>query len=183
MADRFNSKISDENGYSNAAALFFYDSGSGYENITQHLKYEGGIKSGRYFAGILADKIMDGGLFNDVDCIIPVPLHWRRKWKRGYNQAEIIAEVLASRLGAKLVSDALVRKKYTKTQTAVRVEAKTKNVEGAFELVHPVNASHILLVDDVFTSGATLAECQKAIRQKTGLECRISVATLACVGE
>ena len=183
MADRYNAKITDEPGYAGAVALFFYDSGSGYEHITQHLKYEGGIRSGKYFAGILADKMIEGGAAAGIDAVIPVPLHRRRLRSRGYNQAEVVAAVLAERFGARLYPDALKRRRFTRTQTGISVEMKAKNVEGAFELSKPLDAKHILIVDDVFTTGSTLAECQKAIRLKIGHGCKISIATLACVGE
>lgn len=184
MADRYNDKITDEDGYATAVALFFYDSGSGYENITQHLKYEYGIANGEYFAGLLAEKIKVGGLMADVDTVIPVPLHWRRRRSRGYNQAAVIASVVAEKLGARLVTGALVRSRNTQTQTEISMEGKTENVQNAFTLKFALQGKHILLIDDLFTSGSTLASCQKAIREKMpAKECRISVATLGCVGD
>lgn len=184
MADKYNAKISDEEGYAMAVALFFYDTGSGYENITQHLKYGYGINSGEFFAGLLAKKIKEGGLLSDVDTVIPVPLHWRRRRRRGYNQAEVIASVVAGTLGARLVTGALVRKRNTRTQTEIGMEGKAENVQGAFALKSKLQGRHILLVDDLFTSGSTLASCQKAIREKIPAnECRISIATLGCVGD
>ena len=184
MADRYNEKITDEDGYATAVALFFYDSGSGYENITQHLKYEYGIASGEFFAGLLAEKIKEGGLMADVDTVIPVPLHWRRRRRRGYNQAAVIASVVAGKLGARLVTGALVRSRNTRTQTEIGMEGKTENVQNAFTLKNKLQGKHILLIDDLFTSGSTLASCQKAIREKMpAKECRISVATLGCVGD
>jgi len=170
-----------------AAALFFYRSGSGYERITQHLKYEYGRAAGRYFAEMLASRLREGGLFPDVDLVVPVPLHWTRRWKRGYNQAEVIAAVVARELGAPLAARALVRVRRTRTQTAVAVEAKAANVAAAFRPSRRLRAGppprHILLVDDVFTTGATLRECARTLRSALGPDIRISAVTLACIAK
>jgi predicted amidophosphoribosyltransferase len=72
--------------------------------------------------------------YQDISLVIPVPLHWRRKWKRGYNQAEVIARETASRLGLKMRADILERRRYTKTQTRLDVSSKTANVTGAFQI-------------------------------------------------
>lgn len=191
MADRFNALVSrdllDTGGYyeySCATALFFYRSGTGYTKITQSLKYHSNIGAGRYFANILAREMVSSGNFSDVDAVVPVPLHWTRKWSRGYNQAEVIAKVLARVLGCDLHPDLLERVRRTRTQTRMSVQDKAANVRRAF-VVRPSSArlrfGHVLLVDDVFTTGATLYSCYLALRQTYGPEVRISVATLACV--
>lgn len=192
LADRFNSLIQrdlDATGvfeeYSYATSLFFYRSQTGYRLITQRLKYHSDYAAGRYFASMLGGEMASSPIFSDVDAVIPVPLHWTRLWSRGHNQAEIIAEVLARRLGAVLRTDILYRSRRTRTQTRLSVEGKTRNVSGAFRirrLKEVPGYSHILLVDDVFTTGATLRSCQKALRVVFPPPVRISVATLACVG-
>jgi len=196
MADCLNEKIESHRAklgldfpeeYSFAAALFYYKSGSGYERITQELKYFRNFSAGRYFARTLGARIHNSGLYADVDCVIPVPLHWTRRWKRGYNQAEIIAREIADELVAPCLPDALLRRRRTQTQTHLGREAKAKNVSGAFT-VKPGNLKtlsgfrHVLIVDDVFTTGATLSECHIALRSALGPTVRISVATLAFVG-
>lgn len=118
--------------YAWATALFFYNSESDYRHIPQHLKYQAGLASGRYFAAMLGHFLSSEPLFSDVDIIVPVPLHWTRQWQRGYNQAEVIAEELASALGAECRTDWLRRVRRTATQTRVSVTAKTANVSGAF---------------------------------------------------
>ena len=190
MADRFNGMIQrgldagiPRTPYAHATALFFYR--SGYKDIPRSLKYHGNVRSGRYFAGLLADEIAASDLFSDVDTVIPVPLHWTRRWVRGYNQAEIIGKEVADRLGVSLRTDVLVRSRRTRTQTRLSVEAKATNVAGAFNVRKGVDLSgcrHILIVDDVFTTGATVCSCYFSIRAVTNPDQRISVATLACVG-
>lgn len=192
LADRFNSLIQrdlDEYGgfeeYSYATSLFFYRSQTGYRLITQRLKYHADIAAGRYFASMLGREMASSPHYSDVDAVIPVPLHWSRRWSRGYNQSEIIARVLASCLGAELRTDILRRSRRTRTQTKLSVERKARNVDGAFRVRSKVAVpeySHILLVDDVFTTGATLHSCQKALRKVWPWPVRISVAALASVG-
>ena len=196
MADKFNSLI--ERGvdgtltggrlerYAYAVALFFYDGKGDYRRITQQLKYHADLGLGRDFGSMLAHRIEEARHFEDVDVIIPVPLHWTRKWKRGYNQAEVIAKEVARQLGVDLRTDLLKRSRRTRTQTKVDPAKKSDNVRGAFTVNKPrlqeENYRHIVLVDDVFTSGSTLHNCFQALRAELPVSVRISVATLAYVG-
>ena len=170
-----------------AAALFFYRNGSGYENITRELKYGYNRAAGRYFARMLAARLVAGGLFADVDLVVPVPLHWTRLYRRGYNQAAVIAAELARALGAPLAARALVRVRRTRTQTAVAVDAKAANVAGAFRTARRFRRAapprHILLVDDVFTTGATLGEAARTLRAALGEAPVISAVSLACIAK
>lgn len=183
--------------YAYAAALFIYKEGSGYTNIPQQLKYHGNIAAGRHFSRMLGRKLASSELFQDVDLVIPVPLHWMRRWKRGYNQAEVIAAEVAAELGAAMDSRILSRNRRTRTQTRLGVEEKTANVAGAFCVRSEYRGKgamegqsgeerkairHILLTDDVFTTGSTLAACFHALREAFPPSVRISVATLAFVG-
>lgn len=81
--------------YSYAAALFFYHGENRYKKIPQRLKYMADLDEGAFYAGMLGEFMNDSEHFSDIDFIIPVPLHWARQWKRGYNQAEVIANALA----------------------------------------------------------------------------------------
>ena len=117
----------------------------------------------------------------DVDVVIPVPLHWLRKWRRGYNQAAVIARELARELGAVLRTDILRRARRTRSQTSLSAEERLRNVATVFSVRKTVEAKHILLVDDTFTTGATLAACHRVLRAAFGPSVRISIATLAMV--
>ena len=216
MADRFNDRIqtnseegqssdkgftiftSDTTGgvchehYAYAAALFFYRSEASYKLIPYQIKYHGNIQAGRYFGRMLGRKLASSELYSDADLVIPVPLHWTRKWKRGYNQAEVIARAVAGELGTVVRTDLLKRIRRTGTQTKVEVESKSGNVSGAFIVDKKIAAEiinsrkgprHILIVDDVFTSGSTLYSCFVALREVfPPSSVRISVATLGFVG-
>lgn len=190
MADRFNSLIQegigdeDDERYAFAAALFFYSSEAGFRKIPHQIKYQGNIPAGRHFGSMLGKHLAASDMFRDADMVIPVPLHWTRKWKRGYNQAEVIAEAVSAELGAPLCRDILRRTRRTRTQTQVDVDDKARNVSGAFEARRSDRSPcHIVLIDDVFTSGSTLYACFKALRQIFPPSVRISVATLGFVGD
>lgn len=194
MADRFNEVIkhSADNGherYAYAAALFFYHSEAAYRLIPYQIKYHGNIKVGRYFGRMLGKHLASSEIFNDVDIVVPVPLHWARKWKRGYNQAEVIASAVAEVIGAPMRTDILKRRKRTVTQTKVNVEDKARNVSDAFSIdmnaledFSGSNVRHLLLIDDVFTTGSTLGACFRTLRQVLPPSVRISAATLGFVG-
>lgn len=179
MADKFNALVED-NRYCYAAALYHYSEDAGYKHISQALKYHRNFAVGKHFGKMLGEDLASSGLFKDVDAVIPVPLHWTRQWKRGYNQAEVIAEAVAEVLGCPVVKGALKRTRRTSTQTRLSGAEKTENVAGAFAC-KPVEAGHILLIDDVFTSGSTFAACHRAVRDACPEGTRISAASLAFV--
>ena len=187
MADQFNALLerSREEGspmqYAYAVSLLFYHHENPYKRIPQALKYGFNLGAGIFFSAKLGTFMAGTPHFSDVDTVIPIPLHWWRKWRRGYNQAQVIAAELACALKANLRTDVLVRSRRTRSQTRLDAEARIKNVEGVFQARHAFPARHVLLVDDTFTTGATLAACYKAVRKALGPSVRISIATLAVV--
>jgi ComF family protein len=189
MADRFNAMIqrdlpsAEYEPYAYAAALFRFSSQALYRRIPYALKYSGNLSGGRFFAEMLGRFLSEAPHLKDADLVIPVPLHFLRRWRRGYNQAEILARGIASVLQVPCRADLLVRSRRTGTQIRKAVEEKKKNVSGAFSLRRhlPEGIRHILLVDDVFTTGATLNACYRVIREAYPAV-RISVATLSVVG-
>ena len=188
MADKFNERIRAnipdgvEEAYAWAAALLYYNSASDYKQIPRALKYGGNLAAGRYFADMLGAKLAACPWIADADLVVPVPLHWRRRRSRGFNQAEVIARRVALALGARCEPKLLRRVRNTRSQARLGMYEKASNVRGAFEAVRVPEARHILLIDDTFTTGSTLAECHRALRQVCPPKVRISVATLSYVG-
>lgn len=190
MADLFNARIQERDRfpemYAYACALFFYSPESPYSALTRELKYDGAVAMGRRISAMLASELAASPLYGDVDLVVPVPLHRSRLRKRGYNQAEVIAREIAKVLGARLDTSVLRRVRNTRSQTGVSVVEKAGNVSGAFlaTLPDPASASmprHVLLVDDLFTTGSTLSECHSALRRVFPSGVRISAATLGFV--
>lgn len=183
MADLYNERI-DAKSYQYGAALFYYKSDSPYRKITQALKYHRNFSAGRMFARMLGEELAGSQLYEDVDLVIPVPLHWTRRLSRGYNQADVIAREVAGALGARMDRKALKRTRRTGSQVMLTGEARSANVAGAFKVKSMNNiksSHHVLIIDDVFTTGSTLACCQKAIQSAIGGDIRISIATLGFV--
>ena len=136
------------------------------------LKYEGWWR----LAESLAEAMRDLEPLTGQVCLIPVPLGVRRLRSRGYNQSERIATALGARVERPVVIDRLLRRRETGTQTALTPEARLANVAGAFE-ARGVRGLGCVLVDDVFTTGATLAEAAAALRR--GGAARVEAATFA----
>jgi ComF family protein len=162
-----------------ATSFFYFSKGSQYQTLLHNLKYKGmkelGEEIGKHF-GI--DLLQSPG-FLSVDLICPVPLHPQKEKKRGYNQSWWIASGIAQLLQKELSDDNLKRITATETQTRKSRFARWQNVEGIFELSNPeaFSGKHILLIDDVVTTGSTLEACAQAILSKTNA--RVSIATLA----
>ncbi len=114
------------------------------------------------------------------DAVAAVPLHWRRKWERGFNQAELLARHVAARRNIPLVN-VLRRKRPTQMQASLAMAGRRRNVAGAFMLRAGANVSgqRILLIDDVMTTGATASACATVLKRAGAKS--VSLATLARV--
>ena len=173
--------LSEKLNVNRVVSLFVYREESGWKNIIHSFKYGGNKPLGRYFSNMLGQKITESGVFREVDLIVPVPLHPLKRWKRGFNQAAVIADELSRVMGGIEVDNrVLKRKKNTSSQTIKDREERAESVNRAFCLNRDyIEGKHILLVDDVLTTGATISACGRAILSVP--ETRLSVATLAYV--
>ncbi|MDR1984143.1 MAG: ComF family protein [Prevotellaceae bacterium] len=162
-----------------AASYFFFARGSKYRALLHKLKYSGrediGVVLGLWFGNELATC----EIFADIDFIIPVPLHPKKQKSRGYNQSEKICIGLSSAMNKPVDTKTVVRTEFTNTQTKKNRMERWHNVSNVFAINNPekIRNKHILLVDDVLTTGATLEACCNAIL--SAVDCRISIATLA----
>lgn len=161
-----------------ATAYFIYQKGSPYQQLIHQLKYKGfseiGITLGSWFAYELAQT----SYFDAVDLIVPVPLHPRKERKRGYNQSLMIAEGLARGLNKPVESQALYRKAYSDTQTRKGRYDRWENVSSLFAVKNEekIVGKHLLLVDDIVTTGATLEACATVLLAVPGV--KVSIAAL-----
>ena len=114
--------------------------------------------------GMMRDALSVSGLSHKIDLFVPVPLHWRRRLERGYNQALYLSKRLCT--PSACISTDLVRTRYTKRQWNLTPAQRRRNVKNAFAVRrgHPFNGKTIALVDDITTSGATLTECAKVLK-------------------
>jgi len=162
----------------NASAFYYYVKGSKYQKMIHKFKYHGIKEIGFVLGKALGNEIKNSD-FSDIDIIIPVPLHPKKLRKRGYNQSDWIAMGLGETMNKIVDCKNLYRNIHTSTQTNKSRFERWKNVENIFKLrqKNQLINKHILLVDDVITTGSTLEACANAILEVENT--KVSVATLA----
>lgn len=162
-----------------AAAFSYYTRGSRIRKLIHNLKYNGIQEIGIELGSIYGNLLRSSGFLNDVDLILPVPLHPSRERKRGFNQSRLICEGISSVSGIEVLADALVRPVKTQTQTRRSRFERWTNVEGIFELRTPteLEGKHVLIVDDVITTGSTIEACVNELSKVEGVS--VSVVALA----
>ncbi len=161
-----------------AAALFYYHPHSPVARMVYDLKYRGQTATGRQMGRMAAREMAADGFFDGIDLILPLPLARRRERERGYNQSELIARGVADITGLPIVRDAVQRIRDTVSQTTLDHTGRSVNMEAAFRLIRPeaVTGRHVLIVDDIVTTGASVTACGKAVAEAGGV--RISVLSM-----
>lgn len=135
------------------------------EALVHRFKFRHHLAAGRVLAGLTARRLVRLGAPRP-QALVPVPLHWRRRLWRGFNQSEMLARDLSRWLGAIPVADLLVRSRATPSQSALPATRRGGNVRGAFTARRRgYRIRHVALIDDVMTTGATLDACARALRQ------------------
>ena len=162
-----------------AYALYYFNKGGKVQNLIHQFKYNGIQRIGNLLGDIAAKQLKQNPTFAAVDYIVPVPLHKKRLKTRGYNQSERFAEGLALQLNAMVDVDSLIRTTATKTQTHKSRFARFQNMQEVFSIVDPdkLRNKHVLLVDDIITTGSTLEACGIELLKVPGL--KLSIATIA----
>jgi ComF family protein len=162
-----------------AAAFSFYNKGSRIRNLIHNLKYKGIKEIGYELGRIYGTVLHNSGFTEGIDLIIPVPLHPSKKRQRGFNQSDIISSGLSESTGLTVDAKILERKIVTETQTRRSRYERWENVEGIFNVTdtNMITGKHILLVDDVITTGSTLESCVNELLKTEGV--KVSVAALA----
>lgn len=162
-----------------ATAYFYYYKEGKYSSLIHHLKYYDHPEVGTYLGRLAATELKASGFFDGIDLIIPVPLSKKKQRQRGYNQCDYIARGISEITGIIICTDCIERSVNTDTQTAKGRIERWKNTEGIFRITNAetLKGKHILLLDDVATTGATLHACISTLLTVPGV--RVSVFALA----
>ena len=149
------------------------------KKLIHELKYKGNEDIGVFFGNWIGDILKKNKEFIDIDCIIPVPLHVKKLKQRGYNQVTKFGEQLSLHMQKPLLEHELVRVSSTKTQTYKSRFERFKNTNTKFEVKNPsiFKNKHVLLIDDVITTGATLEACIEEIKKEKKV--KVSILTMA----
>lgn len=162
-----------------ASSLFYFNKGSDFRHLIHLLKYKDRKDIGETLGRFAAQELLKSKTFRDVDYIIPIPLHKKKERSRGYNQAESIAKGLSEVLNLPIDKQSVIRIKANKTQTRKNVLQRWQNVQEIFSLTDEakLEGKHIMIVDDVLTTGATIESCAQELLKIPGI--KISIFTLA----
>ena len=175
VARQFWGKINLEGAY----ALYYFTKGGKVQNLIHYFKYKGMQQIGNTLGNIAGSQLAANPKFASIDYIIPVPLHKSRLKERGYNQSACFAQGLAEKLNGSVEEDNLIRTRATETQTHRSRFERFENMQEVFAVKNPekLKGRHVLLVDDIVTTGSTLEACAIPLLQIEGL--KLSIATIA----
>lgn len=161
------------------SSFYFYNKGNKVQHLIHELKYNNRPEIGIFLGKLYGNFLKQDKRLYSVDKIIPVPLHKSRLKKRGYNQAEKFAQGLSESTEIPYDITSFIRNEATETQTRKTKQERWENVKDKFEVTHPeeIKGKHILLVDDVITTGSTLEACARLLLEQDGV--KISMASIA----
>lgn len=162
-----------------ASAYLHFRKKSRVQNLLHALKYQGVKEIGQLLGRQYACSLLEQKCFSSADIVIPVPLHKARLKARGYNQSAVFGEGLAKGMNKDFSDTLLCRSRATESQTRKSRLARFDNVEEVFTISRPgeLKNRHVLLVDDVVTTGATLESCVQVLQNAAA--CTVSIATIA----
>ena len=161
-------------------AEFFFSKTGKVQHLIHGLKYHHCRENGIFLGQEIGKSLLQAPDYQEIDYIIPIPLHPKKEKIRGYNQSHVIAEGISEIMNIPIAEKCLVRSVFTDTQTHKTRDERYQNVKDIFHIEKPekLENKHVLLVDDVLTTGATLMSAGKALLNVEGI--KISVATVAC---
>ncbi len=164
-----------ESGYSE----FYFSKEFLVQQLIHQLKYNADTHIGSYLGELMGMTMLHSSRFNTIDGLIPLPLYADKERKRGYNQAAIICNGISSVMNVPVLNNYIIRRHATETQTRKHRTERWENVKGSFRLIkeNELKNKHLLLVDDVITTGATLEACGSVILEAENV--KLSIATLA----
>ncbi|HEY5406506.1 MAG TPA: phosphoribosyltransferase family protein [Ginsengibacter sp.] len=158
---------------------FYFSKDSIIQNCIHEFKYRGNKKLGLYLGKMMGKSMLNSNRFSNIDYIIPLPLFTAKEFKRGFNQSSILCSGINEIMNIPMVTKNVIRIIHTETQTKKGRIQRWENVEKSFSVNDPsmLKGKHILLVDDVITTGATIEACGREILKIEGVQ--LSVASLA----
>ena len=162
-----------------AASGFYFTKNSVLQKLMIELKYRNNKDAGIYLGKMVGKMMKENAAYNSINALVPLPLNPKKEIKRGYNQAKVICDGIASVLNKPILEKAIVRVHFTETQTKQDRVHRWQNMQNVFAVIDEkaIEGQHILLVDDVITTGATLEACGKEILKVTGS--KLSIASVA----
>lgn len=160
-------RLADRLPFDKAYAAFRYMKESSIQLLFEQFKYHGDKRLATYLATLAGRELSDRSFFDEMDLIVPVPLHANRLRQRGYNQSELIARALGECSGLPVETEALARRRETLTQTRKSLWERQLNMRDVFVALRPdlLCDRHVLLVDDVMTTGATMLASARSLRE------------------
>ena len=163
-----------------ATAFCSFDKGGLMQHFMHQLKYKGAKEVAVRLGQLLGNDLILQETYREIDLLIPVPLHPKREYKRGYNQSAEIAKGMSAAMEKELVTGNLIRNLYSATQTNKGRFERWQNVKELFLVQNPekLQGKHLLLIDDVVTTGSTLEACAQVLLKIPGV--KVSIATIAC---
>lgn len=161
-----------------ATSLFYYEPQSEAGRLIRELKYNNHPEIGYELGAMFANMLMPTGFFEGIDAVVPVPLANRRQRQRGYNQSMELARGISEATRLPVYDKVACRTVFTQSQTRLDYRQRRENVENVFELTDAASATgkHLLLVDDIVTTGATCIACGKVLARAGGV--RLSILSL-----
>lgn len=166
--------------FQKATAQLYFHKHAALQQMIHQFKYKGKKEVGLQLGILMGNQLMKSGRFNDIEALIPLPLHESKKRIRGYNQAEVLCNGISEILNIPVVTNVIAKPIATETQTKKNRVQRWQNIEGKFKVVNNTSLMHkqVLLVDDVITTGATIESCAGALLNIDGL--KLNIATLCC---
>ena len=163
-----------------ASSQFYFQKGSRIQHLIHQLKYKGKTEIGLRLGAMYGNELRESSDYNDIDVILPVPLHKSKEMQRGYNQVDLFCDGLSHSMQVPWMKNILYRTRATETQTHKTRFERWQNVGTVFQITNTskLEGKQVLLADDVITTGSTLEACANTILAIAGTS--VSIATIAC---